>query len=64
MLSTLGEVLQGNEVDELRQRLLAQAFLYDDPEAYVSGVEAALRAVERLAPAPPAVPRSLSSSAR
>ena len=35
-------------MDELRQRLVTQAFLYDNPEAYVAGVEAALRAVQRL----------------
>ncbi len=35
-------------MDEIRQRLLSQAFLYDHPEAYTSGVEAALTAVERL----------------
>lgn len=35
-------------MDELRQRLLTQAFLYDSPEAYAAGVEAALRAVQRL----------------
>lgn len=35
-------------MDEVRQRLLTQAFLYDSPEAYAAGVEAALRAVQRL----------------
>lgn len=55
---------KGYKVDELRQRLLTQAFLYDSPEAYTAGVEAALRAVQRLprdadetvqaAPRPPA----------
>jgi len=35
-------------MDEIRQRLLTQAFLYDSPEAYVAGVEAALRALQRL----------------
>ncbi len=38
-------------MDEIRQRLLSQAFLYDHPEAYTSGVEAALTAVERLSAA-------------
>ncbi len=41
-------------MDEIRQRLLSQAFLYDHPEAYTSGVEAALTAVERLSASPPA----------
>lgn len=35
-------------MDEVRRKLLAQAFLYDHPEAYASGVEAALRAVREL----------------
>lgn len=39
---------KGYKMDELRQRLLTQAFLYDSPDAYAAGVEAALRAVQRL----------------
>jgi hypothetical protein len=38
-----------DEVDELRRRLLAQAFLYGSPDAYRSGVEAVLRAIGQIA---------------
>lgn len=31
--------------DELRRRLTDRAFLFDDPHAYLAGVDAALRAV-------------------
>lgn len=31
--------------DELRRQLADRAFLFDDPDAYLAGVEAALRAV-------------------
>jgi hypothetical protein len=48
--------MAGDQVDELRQRLLAQAWLYDNPEAYASGVEAALRAIAQLPAEPPAQP--------
>jgi hypothetical protein len=51
------------ELDELRRKLLAQAFLYDHPEAYSSGVEAALHAVRRLPAAElrePSAPRASS----
>lgn len=34
--------------DDLRERLVAEAFLYDDPSAYIAGVDAALRVVRRL----------------
>jgi hypothetical protein len=36
----------GMDVEKLRRRLLARAFLYDDPASYVGGVEQALAAVE------------------
>lgn len=32
---------------ELRDRLADRAFLFDDPKAYLAGVDAALRAVEK-----------------
>lgn len=39
---------KGYKMDEIRQRLLTQAFLYDSPQAYAAGVEAALRALQPL----------------
>ncbi|HWH31502.1 MAG TPA: hypothetical protein VNU01_02395 [Egibacteraceae bacterium] len=38
---------------ELLHRLLSQAFLYDDPNAYRAGVQAAWGALETLRSAPP-----------
>lgn len=35
-------------MDDLRARLVRDAFLYDDPAAYTAGVEAALRAAARI----------------
>jgi hypothetical protein len=40
-------------MEQLRQALLARAFLHDDPDAYAAGVEAALAAVGAGALAPP-----------
>lgn len=34
-------------VDEIRARLLARAFLFDDPETYSAGIEDALGAVSQ-----------------
>jgi hypothetical protein len=36
--------------EEIRERLVAAAFLYDDPAAYVAGVDAALRAAASVLP--------------
>ena len=32
-------------MDELREALLNEAFLYDEPDSFIAGVDAALRAV-------------------
>ena len=37
----------GSVMDELRDLLLAEAFLYDQPESFIAGVDAALQAVAR-----------------
>lgn len=34
-------------MDQLKQRLLARAYLYDDPASFTAGVEAALSATSR-----------------
>lgn len=39
--------------EELRRRLADRAFLFDDPKAYVAGVEDALRAVDQTDAADP-----------
>ena len=44
-------------MDDLRTRLLADAFLYDDPAAYTAGVDAALRATAAEALPPAAIDR-------
>ena len=33
-------------MDELRKRLVADAFLYDDPLSYIAGIDAALAVAE------------------
>jgi hypothetical protein len=35
-------------MEELRRRLLNQAFLYDDPGAFMAGVDAVLREAARV----------------
>ena len=32
-------------MDQVREQLLREAFLYDEPSSFIAGVEAALRAV-------------------
>ena len=47
-------------MDDVRKRLLADAFLYDDPESYIAGIDAVLAALDLAAgtaggPADPAL---------
>jgi hypothetical protein len=41
------------DMETMRRRLLAKAFLYDDPASYVCGVEQALSAVQKALTARP-----------
>jgi hypothetical protein len=45
-------------VERLRDRLLAQAFLFDEPDTYAAGVEDALAEITRLLTPEPAAPAS------
>lgn len=44
------------DTDELERRLRENAFLFEDPQAYVAGVNDALEAVQDLAEDTPDVP--------